>query len=824
MCRRRITMMKTLTFCLLAIFSVDVFGVEFNTDLLSVDDKSNIDFSSFSEPGFILPGTYLLTVYINKHALGAHQSIKFIASGNESIACLTIAQVEGLGLLKEYFEDVAKNGRDGCYDIRVLEGVNIKGDLSTESLYISIPPKMLEYHDVNWLPPVNWENGLSGMILDYNANLSASKNYRSSGSQNQTANLNGTLGANIDAWRLRGDYQGNYRHVTGSAGSSQYNFDWSRFYAYRALPNIRSELIIGEDNLSSDIFDSWRYVGISLASDQKQIPPALRGYAPEVTGIARTNATVTVSQQGRVIYETVVAAGPFTIRELSSSANGLLDVDITEQDGTTQHYQVVANSLPYMTRAGQTQYSVALGKPENRYHHATGDNFVTGELSRGLSGLWSVYGGTILSDSYKSIALGIVRNLGIAGVMSADITHADTVFNDSSRKGQSYRLKYYKNFEDISSTFTLSGVQYSESDFFSMSDYINYKNEVSSYQKNKTQYGVTFTKNFKKQRMSASMNFLHKTYWGGGNNDSYTLSLNKYFDFHSWKNITLSLSAIRNNYYNSQDDMLYLNMSIPFGNGTASYSSNYAKKNTSQVAGWYQQLASGDSYRLQAGGSKEQDRNVKAQLNGFYYHYGSMSNMSGNVSWREDEYSSAGLSVNGGITATSKGVAMHPAGNRGSTRVMISTDGIPDVPVGKNLLTNAFGIAVQSGVSSYSRVRNEIDVTRLPDDIEVIGPPVMEGVLTEGAIGFRTFKVIKGQKIVAILRQSNGNPVPFGASVLNKSGIELGIAGDNGYAWLPGVNGGEELTVSWEGDKQCRATLPGYINQQDSLLLPCIAL
>ncbi|MEY7214068.1 fimbria/pilus outer membrane usher protein, partial [Escherichia coli] len=29
----------------------------------------------------------------------------------------------------------------------------------------------------------------------------------------------------------------------------------------------------------------------------------LRGYAPQISGIAQTNATVTISQSGRVIYQ-----------------------------------------------------------------------------------------------------------------------------------------------------------------------------------------------------------------------------------------------------------------------------------------------------------------------------------------------------------------------------------------------------------------------------------------------------------------------------------------------------------------------------------------
>ncbi len=77
--------------------------------------------------------------------------------------------------------------------------------------------------------------------------------------------------------------------------------------------------------------------------------------------------------------------------------------------------------------------------------------------------------------------------------------------------------------------------------------------------------------------------------------------------------------------------------------------------------------------------------------------------------------------------------------------MMISTDGVADVPVGQNGNTNAFGIAVMPSVPSYYRSSVSIDVDRLPDDIEMGDAPVVEAALTEGAIGFRRIDVLKGE-------------------------------------------------------------------------------
>ncbi|MBU7321243.1 fimbria/pilus outer membrane usher protein, partial [Paenibacillus sp. SM 69] len=104
------------------------------------------------------------------------------------------------------------------------------------------------------------------------------------------------------------------------------------YYAFRALPQWGARLALGEDSLQSNLFDSFRFTGFSLVSDDNMLPPNLRGYAPEVTGIAKTNAKVTISQQGRVLYEAQVAAGPFRIQDLSDSVMGKLDVKVEEQD------------------------------------------------------------------------------------------------------------------------------------------------------------------------------------------------------------------------------------------------------------------------------------------------------------------------------------------------------------------------------------------------------------------------------------------------------------------------------------------------------------
>ncbi|MDM3379290.1 fimbria/pilus outer membrane usher protein [Citrobacter sp. Cb003] len=802
-------------------------AVEFNTDILDASDRENIDLSRFSQAGYIMPGQYSLSIRLNDRAIADAEIAFYERRGDKDAApfvqaCLKEEHINKLGLRPEAVKQITWWGDERCADYSFLQGMMVRGDLAESALFIAIPQAWLEYQDESWLPPSRWEHGVTGFIADYNINTNVTKNHRSS--QTQDASIMGTLGMNMGAWRLRGDYQGQYNHTTGG-GSSHRNFDWSRIYAYRPIPSMMATMTVGEDYLSSNIFDSWRFVGSSIASDERMLPPKLRGYAPEVSGIARTNAKVVISQQGRILHETTVPAGPFRISELSSFVNGQLDVRVEEQDGSVQTFQVNTATVPYLTRPGQIRYKFAVGRPSNFDHHAEGQLFATGEISWGISNAWSLYGGSIASEDYQSLALGIGRDLNQFGTVSADITQsiANLPFESSRREGRSWRVSYSKRFDDYNSEVTFAGYRFSERDYMTMPEYLDARYRDGNRGNSKELYTITANKNFVDERLSGYITLSRQTYWDRESRDSYSISASKYFDIGSWRGMSATLSAARTEYNGRKDDTAYLSLSVPFGAGTLSYNGNWNNDRYTQSAGWYQRMDNGDNYRITAGSQSGKGTSTRGQASGYYQHNGALAEITANASWLQNDYTSLGLSLSGGLTATAHGAALHPGSTRGGTRMMVSTDGVSNVPISAHGRTNAFGIAVVSDMASYFRTITEIDVNRLPDDIETSGPPVSEAALTEGAIGLRKFNVLKGSKIVAVFGLPDGKHPPFGASVQNAKGTELGIISDGGLAWLGGVNPNERLTVSWSGAPQCETTIPRVLSAQQ-LLLPCQAM
>lgn len=799
--------------------------IQFNTDVLDVKDRSNIDLAQFSRGGFIMPGDYSMKVRINKQEL-PEQPITFYPPDNDpkgSEACITPAMVQQFAIKPALQDKLTWWHQGQCLVSTSLDGMTSRAELGTATLYVSLPQAYLEYSADNWDPPSRWDEGIPGLLMDYYLNAQTQRQQKQ-GTQSYNLSGNGTLGANMGAWRLRADWQTRVDHQTGGGQSSQNQWDWSRYYAYRAIPSLGAKMTLGENYLYSDIFDSFRFAGASLISDSSMLPPNLRGYAPEVTGVARTNAKVVVSQQGRVLYETQVAAGPFRIQDINDAVSGQLDVRVEELDGTVQKFTMSTANIPYLTRPGQVRYKVAAGRPADWQHRTNGPVFATGEFSWGVSNGWSLYGGGVAGGDYNALAVGVGRDLMMFGALSFDVTQsrAQLPQQDSTLTGGSYRLSYSKRFDETDSQVTFAGYRFSEQDFLSMSEYLDVRNNGVRFGGSKEMYTISVNQNLSDLGLSAYLNYSHQTYWNRPANDRYNLTLTRSFDLGRFRNLSLSFSGYRNKYNNSNDDGIYLSLSVPWGNGgTLSYNGSYSRNENSNEVGYYDRLENGDSYQVRSGWARS-----GAIASGYYSHQGDAAQINANANYQDGRYSSLGLSLQGGATATLAGAALHRSSIPGGTRMLVDTDGVAGVPIrgyGGNTPSNRFGKAVVADVSSYYRNQVSIDLNNLPENAEAT-QSVVQATLTEGAIGYRRFAVIAGEKAMAVIRLADGSTPPFGATVLNAKKQEVGIVNDAGSVYLSGINPGEQMSVHWSGKPQCQLTLPPQIPNSGTtdLLLPCV--
>lgn len=489
-----------------------------------------------------------------------------------------------------------------------------------------------------------------------------------------------------------------------------------------------------------------------------------------------------------------------------------------------QTFTINTASIPYLTRPGTIRFKVSSGKPSDWKHRTNGALFSAGELTWGISNGWSMYGGAIGGDKYQALSIGIGRDLLALGAISLDATQsrARLTSDDNTLSGGSYRVSYAKDFETYDSQITFAGYRFSQENFMSMSEYLDAKEDSSRMGKSKQMYTVTFNKQFRDIGLSTYLTYTHQTYWNRPTNDRYSLMLSRYFDWWKIRSASVSLSAYRNRIDQRNDDGMYLSFSIPWGDrGSIGYNLSAAGKERSNSLTWNDRINANDNYSISAGNSRSGGR-----LSGYYNHDGDIARVSANASYDQGRYHSLGLNAQGGMTLTAEGGALHRNNTNGGTRLLVDTDGVPNVPVkgyGSNLHTNNFGKAVIADVSNYYRNSARIDLDKLGDDAEAL-TSVVQATLTEGAIGYRRFNVISGAKAMAIIKLADGSTPPFGAKVINSRKQVTGLVNDDGTLYLSGIRAGETMSVEWDDKAQCEVRLPTPLPADmisHSLLLPC---
>lgn len=82
-------------------------AVEFNTDILDDDIKKNIDISHFSQAGYIMPGSYLLRLYINEYdVMESEFSFKERNENDIVEACIKPEFLPFMGLKESVIGDI----------------------------------------------------------------------------------------------------------------------------------------------------------------------------------------------------------------------------------------------------------------------------------------------------------------------------------------------------------------------------------------------------------------------------------------------------------------------------------------------------------------------------------------------------------------------------------------------------------------------------------------------------------------------------------------------------------------------------------------------
>ncbi|WP_407972139.1 fimbria/pilus outer membrane usher protein [Burkholderia pyrrocinia] len=790
---------------------VDFAQVEFDPGFLSSRPGQKVDVTRYGRGNVTPPGVYSVDIHAGSNWVGRYDVPFKTAEGTpDAQPCFDARLLKRIGIdFRKLPPDlVAELAVDGeCRRIgQVVHDASASFDFAEQTLTLSIPQASLTSTPRGYVDPDQWDAGVPMGMLGYSLNLYGSKHQGSASQMQGYLGLNG--GVNIGNWHFR--HNGSY--TWSSPGGSQYQ-DIAT-YLQRDLPSLSSQLVVGESYTSGELFDSAQFRGVQLASDDRMLPDSLRGYAPTVRGVANSNAQVTIRQNGVTIYETTVSPGAFEIDDLYPTGyGGDLNVSVTEADGSVHTFAVPYAAVPLSLRPGIGRYSFTAGALRNQ-QGTSNPLFAQATYQRGLTNLVTGYGGVTVAAGYAAAMVGAALNTSI-GAFGADFTHAATSIPGVKRfHGSSLRVSYSKSILATGTDVALAAYRYSTSGYFNLNDAMLARDTVrdggrlDDVWRQRNRASLTLSQRLGEKGGQLSVTASASTYWNRPGSDvNYSVGYNNTF-----RNISYNLSATRQRSAGgNMSTLYYAGVTIPLGRTRPmmlSTNITHDSLGRSRV----QSALSGSlgednalSYGLNvdhASGSGSTSTNGGANV----AYRARFAELNASVGASTD-YQQGSIGIRGAVVAHPGGVTL--------SQPLSETFAIVEAPGAAGArISNASGARIDSRgyaivpyLTPYNLNTVEIDPKGISMDVE-LKETSQQVAPRAGAVPLLRFATETGRSMLIRARRADGKPLPFGASVYDATGKQVGVVGQASRIFVRGIDDNGSLTVKWGDDSlsACRLT------------------
>ncbi|EOC0092784.1 fimbria/pilus outer membrane usher protein [Cronobacter dublinensis] len=772
--------------------------------------QRSVDLSIFSTKDQLPAGNYALRIRLNGDERFTRTIPLTVDTHGETHPVITPALLEELNVKTEAYPALtALSPLAPIEDLGALiPAASVRLNTHNMALEVSIPQAALRRTVRGFVDPQYWDDGIPALFSNYTFNGTDTQSDVDAGDSSQYLNLQN--GLNIGPWRVR-------NYSTWSKSDDEASWDTVYTFLQRDIKSWRSQLTLGESYSPSMIFDSVKFKGAQLASDDNMLPDSLRGFAPVIRGIASSNAEVTVRQNGYIIFQDTVAPGAFEISDLyPTSHSGDLEVTIKEADGKERRFIQPFSAVPIMQRPGQLKYSLTAGEYDPSGPDDATPTFAQGTLIYGLNNRFTLYGGAMGADTYQAAALGVGVGLDEWGSVSVDVTQARSQLqNNTTSTGQSYRFQYSKNIEFTDTAITLAGYRYSTSGYYDFEEANHeaswYDDRYSGYYQQRSQLQISINQSLSGIG-SFYLNGYQRDFW---NRTDKEQSLSAGFAF-SVSGMTWTLSSTWNKTDDQTDRQIALGVSIPLSRWL---NNSWATFNVSQNQDGdtrYQSGLSGTlmddgrlSYSLQqsynqAGHNGDNRTDSNADLN----YKSRFANLSLGY-YRSDETRQWNYGASGALVVHPHGVTL--AQPLGDAFALVDANGASDIRFRNQsgVATDWLGYAVIPWLSPYERNELTLDTTVMPAGVDAENTHLTL-IPNKGALVYAHIDAREGHRLLLTLRRTNGEPVPFGALVTldGVDGYES-IVDEGGVAYLTGVKENGVVQVKWgnRADQHCQASV-----------------
>jgi outer membrane usher protein len=803
-----------------AIVSTENEQYEFDADFIKQPAGQQVDLNRFAKGASMIPGIYKVSVMLNNDQLTVG-NIEFKTMADSSVTPCIPADV--INLINFKRDQIKFTGWDElaeakeCIDFhKIIPEAKLDFDSESQQLNISVPQVFINHQPRGTVPSSLWDSGIPALMVGYNMNAyqSKSSNYDS---KSFYTSLN--TGLNIGSWFFRHNGSYNWSNESGS------HYNVLNTYVQRDLPFISGRLVAGQSNTSGQLFDTVPLTGVEIATDERMLPESQRGYAPEIRGVAKTNAKVTVKQSGQVIYETTVSPGSFVINDLYPTGyGGNLDVTIEEADGSQQNYSIPYSSVSQLLRPGSQRYSVSAGKLRSD-SVSSNPVIVEATYQRGFTNVLTGYAGVQANNDYQAVKMGAAIGLPI-GALAFDATQSKVRLPSPDKdtlSGQSYQVSYSKLIDETDSNITLAAYRFSSSGYMDYMtamqtiDSLNNGEDASQIHQQKNRFTVSISQGMPDDWGQLYLSASIEDYWQREDSDrQYQLGYSN-----RYKQVSYSINVSRSeDAYGTAQTSYFFNLSFPLWENRSSYAPQMSLSYNQDSEGHSneQAMVSGtagenNQYSWNASGSNDSEGGSSGSFGGSYR--SRIAQMSGSYSQGQD-YRSTSFGMSGTLVAHSGGVTFSPY--TGDTFALVEAKGaegasIPNYP---GLKVDRFGYALFPASNPYQMNDVVIDPMGTSRNVELENT-AQKIVPRYGAVVKVKFNAQKGTPIL-IVSKLNGQPLPFGAEVFDSQNRSVGMVAQGSTIYARVAEDKGELHVKWGDDNgsQCSVSyiLPPMTNDE----------
>jgi len=464
-----------------------------------------------------------------------------------------------------------------------------------------------------------------------------------------------------------------------------------------------------------------------------------------------------------------------------------LDVTVVETDGSTSHFIVPAASVRSQRLSRPNGLTISAGQV--RSIESDYSDPMVFNVSNGWRILpWmNLLASGVVAEKYQAAGARtefmVTEGWGVSTSMAA----SKAKFGDSDNGVKNELQSDYALTENmgLSASVAHYSGNYRELTDAMDDDYVGYDNSYAANLNWSTSLAGTF---------SAGFNYNQAT--GDGQDSRYLLlSWGKTFKYAS-VNVNWQ-SAIGDTDDDQNEDLLYVNLSIPLG-GTQSLSSYMRKQGDSTSYGLANSGSLGENTNYYISADRDNDSNENS-FNGNIntnLHYTQLSVGGGTSGDNQRNYNAT---LSGGIAMHKDGVTFSPYPIRETFAIAKLSEPKAGVEISTpqgTVWTDHWGQAVVPGLIEWRNSRIEVDANKLPQSMTLANGTKYIAA-AHASVSEVSFKVLNSRRVMLRIKQADGKPLKKGLSVVDGKNNYIVTVVDDGHVFL---NDADQITALYAMD------------------------